>query len=316
MTGFCYEEEGVIREAKHDRHSVAAHVGIDRATVTAAESVFYTLEALDPHVGQVTREPAVRKWHGHLHPGDTAQSGRSDHVNGTDAALVGWLNAEDDCHQALQALLNEDDHAVYIGHHRTRGYGRVQLSITPLPTVDSTAAHVMWEKWSNELSGFLTRLPFAVASLDPAQDFFFSLSLPTGAILVDDLLRYSLDPATMVRWLPPLPRPDDGLTTPQRPATALPTGGTARCVAAVTKHERLRGWNAAHGLPRQDEWAVMRGSVYAYWFQGTADQLAALKQELWQFSEAGVGLRRNEGFGAVEVSDDFHRRFCKPEGKP
>ena len=80
-------------------------------------------------------------------------------------------------------------------------------------------------------------------------------------------------------------------------------------IAAVTKHEQLRGWNAAHGLPRQDEWSVARGSVYVYCFQGTTEARAGLIQHLSTLSEDGVGLRRNEGFGTVVVSDDFHYQF-------
>jgi CRISPR-associated Csx10 family RAMP protein len=278
--GFWADNNGTVQEPSHDRHSVAAHVGIDRVTVTAAESIFYTLEALDPG-------------------GD---------------ALVGWVDAEDDVPHQLQQLLDEEDHVVYIGHHRTRGYGRVRLDLDLQPaTTDLSSAQVAWDGWSRELVSFLSGPPFATAGLDPDRDFFFSLSLPTGAILVDDVLRYSLDPASMVSWLAPLPSHAEGLTTTQRPAITLPTGGTLRCVAAVTKHERVRGWNAAHGLPRQDEWAVMRGSVYAYWFQGAAEPRDLLDQELSRLCEAGIGIRRNEGFGVVEVSDDFHRRFCKQE---
>ena len=86
-----------------------------------------------------------------------------------------------------------------------------------------------------------------------------------------------------------------------------------RWIAAVTRHERLRGWNAAHGLPRQDEWVVERGAVYVYRFTGTATEREALIEQLATLSEKGVGLRRNEGFGMVIVSDNFHRQFCQQE---
>ena len=86
-------------------------------------------------------------------------------------------------------------------------------------------------------------------------------------------------------------------------------------VAAVTKHEPLRGWNAAHGLPRQDEWMVARGSAYVYRFRGDQRQLEALFARLGTLADDGVGLRRNEGFGVVEVSDEFHRRFHRQEAQ-
>lgn len=278
LIGFWTDHTGSVLESSDDRRSVAAHVGIDRVTMTAAESIFYTLEALDPG-------------------GD---------------GLTGWLQAEDDAVAQLRRLLDADDHVVYIGHHRTRGYGRVRIDVeTKSETADPAAAHAAWERWSRELVSFLTGTPFGVPDLDSARDFLFSLSLPTGAILVDDVLRYTHDPASMASCLAPLPDPGDGRTTPQRPAVTLPQGGTLRCAGAVTKQDRIRGWNAAHGLPRQDEWGVVRGSVYAYWFQGTAEQRDLLKQDLSRLCEAGIGLRRNEGFGVVEVSDDFHRHLCK-----
>ncbi len=309
LMGFFHEDEGRVRAATHDRHSVAAHVGVDRATLTAAESIFYTLEALDP----VPEQP----------PSDHPSTARHDSPPAVHAqpnrrpySLVGWLEAESDLLAALQGLLTDDGGVVYLGHHRTRGYGRVRLHIAPESAPNPTAVQGEWDTWSAALIGFLKAPPFAVPAIEPRSDFFFSLSLPTGAILVDHVLRYSLDPASMVGWLPPLPQPDDGLTTPQRPAITLPTGGTVRCVGAVSRHERVRGWNAAHGLPRQDEWAVMRGAVYAYWFQGIPEERQALNHELWRVSQAGIGLRRNEGFGVVEVSGDFHCHHCNQETRP
>ncbi len=281
LSGFWMEENGIVRETGHDRHTVAAHVGIDRVTMTAAESIFYTLEALAPGAG---------------------------------GGLTGWVDAEDDALDTLQRVLDEDDGIVYLGHHRTRGYGRVRLRVDGHPaTEDSTAAFAAWDRWSQGLVSFLIESPFDVVPWEPGGSFFFGLSLPTGAVLVDEMLRYSLDPASMATWLPPLPDYADTRAVAERPGIAFPSGGALRCVAALTKHERIRGWNAAHGLPRQDEWAVTRGAVYAYWFQGTADQQASLKQSLWELHRAGIGLRRNEGFGVVDVSDDFHRRFCKQE---
>ncbi len=280
LQGFWKKHQGQVDDVPDEHHSVAAHVGIDRVTMTAADSIFYTLESLDPHP-----EP-----------------------------LVGWIAAAEDVLDRLKTLLKEDHNTVYIGHHRTRGYGRVRLELKEQPQpCHGTGVSNSWDRWSQDLIAFLQRKPLGIANLDAERDFFFTVSLPTGAILLDELLRYSLDPASMSPELAPLPNPYDGLTSDQRPTRPVTGGGTLRCVAAVAKHERVRGWNAAHGLPRQDEWAVTRGSVYAYWFQGTRDQREAFQRELLRLSQEGLGVRRNEGFGVVTISDDFHRRFCKQE---
>jgi CRISPR-associated protein Csx10 len=257
------------------RRTVAAHVGIDRYTHTAAESIFFTLPALEP-------EPSA---------------------DGQRAVLYGWVDAENDAREALQKLLTDEDHILRIGHARTRGYGRVRLTIGQ----EVPPAPVDYSAWSREM---LARAAEGLPDLD--RNFLFTLSMPTGAILVDDLLRYTLDPAGMVPWLPPLPPPDAAVRTFDLPGKEF-AGGRLWCVTAVAHHERLRGWNAAHGLPRQDEWAVTRGSVYAYLYEGDASGQAALQERLRDLEARGLGARRNEGFGRVVVCDDFHRRFTSKE---
>ena len=279
--GFWMEENGRLSEPSGDRHHVAAHVGIDRHSSTAAESIFYTLEALLP----------------------------SDQ----EADLHGWLLADDEALAALRPLLEAEDHRISVGHHRTRGYGDVRLRLDKGIQADELQSHSEnWKQWSCELIDFLGSPPLSVPNLN-SEDFYFGLSFPSGAVLVDRFLRYTLDPADMISWLSPMPPIDAAFPMQGRPPRQLETGGTVRWVAAMTQHERLRGWNAAHGLPRQDEWAVARGAVYVYHFQGSAEEREVLVQHLAALSEDGTGLRRSEGFGRVIVSDDFHRRFCRQQ---
>ena len=274
--GFWEEAKNGASNASHDRHHVATHVGIDRQTSTAAESILYTLEAMLPSEQEVD--------------------------------LHGWLTADDDALAALKALLVDEEYRISVGYHRTRGYGDVQLQFgEPIDSDMPQTCAERWEQWSSELIEFLGSPPFSVPDIQP-QDFYFGLSLPTGAIFVDRFLRYSLDAAEMVAWLSPMSSPDTAFPLENRPTRELASGGTVRWITAVTRHERLHGWNAAHGLPRQDEWRVARGSVYVYCFQGTAAERERLLERLVTLSQAGIGLRRNEGFGTVGVSDDFHRQ--------
>ena len=159
---------------------------------------------------------------------------------------------------------------------------------------------------------FLNSSPLSVPEITP-DDFYFSLSFPTGVVLMDRFLRYTIDPADMISWLPAMPSVDEAFPMTARPTHQLLTGGRMRWITAVTKHERLRGWNAAHGLPRQDEWMVARGAVYVYCFRGTSKERSALIEQLKTLSEEGVGVRRNEGFGAVFVCDNFHRRYVNQQ---
>ena len=282
--GFWRQHDGRLREMKRDGRHVAAHVGIDRRTGTAAESMFYTLEALAP--------------------------------SGDETDLYGWIKADDDAVDALQQLLRAEGCRISIGHARTRGHGDMQLRLgEPAPAEDVRSRVDRWDRWNRGLSDFLAAPPLSVAGLPP-DAFYFALSFPTGAVLVDPFLRYTLDPADMIGWLPPMPAVAAAFPVEERAIRQLESGGAVRWIVAVTRHDRLRGWNAAHGLPRQDEWAVARGAVYVYRFEGTPGQRDALIAQLAALSEDGVGLRRNEGFGVVAVSEDFHRRFHTQEAPP
>jgi len=272
--------KGYFTPKKSWRREPVAHVGIDRSTHTAAESIFYHLPALEPTT--------------------------------KDANLHGILEAEDTVVVGLRNLLHVENEIIRIGHARTRGYGKVRLKIGETLAEDSND-HARWEDWSRQLTAFLTHSALGLTLEEDT--FLFSLTLPTGAILLDSVLRYTLDLAGMESWLAPLPKPDASRPVLEHAGVSV-FGGRLWCVAAVTRHERLRGWNAAHGLPRQDEWAVTRGSVYAYLFQGDTTSRKNLQNNLTRLQQNGVGARRIEGFGRVLVSDDFHRIFHNQETAP
>ena len=276
--GFWEEQaNNGLSEMNNDRQHVTAHVGIDRQTATAAESILYTLESTLP----------------------------SDEEKN----LYGWFSADNVALDELKKLLKSEDYRISVGNHRTRGYGDIHIQLDEdIEDVDCQSDIGNWEQWSKKLIAFLSLPPLSIPNIN-CEDFYFSLSFPTGALFVDEFLRYSLDPAAMLSWLSSMSSVDNALPVVNRPIHELSSGGTMRWIASVTKHERLRGWNAAHGLPRQDEWGVARGSVYVYCFHGTPEERKVLIQHLSALSQDGIGLRRNEGFGTVVISDDFHYQF-------
>ena len=283
-SGFWGPGHSLQCEAGDVQRNVMAHVGIDRNTATAADSIFYTLEAMVP--------------------------------SGREVDLYGWIEADDARLTDLETLLQKEDYCISVGHHRTRGYGDIHLQLgDAAESEDGTQPMEEWEQWSRNLISFLDALPVSNIGFDP-EAFYFSLSFPTGAILMDQFLRYCLDPADMIPWLSPMPAVESAFPQQNRPTRELESGGTTRWLTAKTRHARLRGWNAAHGLPRQDEWLVERGAVYVYCFEGDVEQRRALGAQLGTLARDGVGLRRNEGFGTVIVSDVFHQRFHQQEVLP
>ncbi len=286
------------------RASVAAHVGIDRFTHTAEESILFNLPTLQP-------EPAGEK-DGQNGDGSNSPTkgvtqsepaGEPDGEKDRIPKLYGQIESDDKALGVLNDLLAEDDGLLRIGHARTRGYGQIKLKIGATLAPHSSD----WNGWSELM---LSRCMPNHSGL--ANPFLFSLSLPAGAILVDRLLRYTVNPAGMVPWLPQLPPANRSARTLDGPGKPF-ENGRLRCVTAVATHDRLRGWNAAHGLPRDDEWTVAHGAVYAYLYEGGADGRARLIERLGDLQQRGIGARRNEGFGRVLVCDDFHLQFAPVE---
>ena len=66
----------------------------------------------------------------------------------------------------------------------------------------------------------------------------------------------------------------------------------------------VSGWNAALGLPKEDDRAIAAGSVFFFEYLG--DNPDSLSQRLKCLESAGLGERRSEGFGRVIVCDPFH----------
>jgi CRISPR-associated protein Csx10 len=109
--------------------------------------------------------------------------------------------------------------------------------------------------------------------------------LTSPAIIVDDAGRPTLDPVPEVLRILGLPESAvEGKRSWARPV-------------------RVGGWHAASGLPKPTELAMELGSVLMVRFRKQPGQAA-----LQRLARDGVGLRRIEGFGSVQVNPAPWRR--------
>ena len=65
------------------------------------------------------------------------------------------------------------------------------------------------------------------------------------------------------------------------------------------RHERVGGWNRATNLPKPEELAVSAGTVYLL-----RCTQAPAPQRVRALCDAGLGMRRNEGFGALQLDTE------------
>ena len=75
--------------------------------------------------------------------------------------------------------------------------------------------------------------------------------------------------------------------------------------AAYSSYDYRSGWNAAWGLMKDVELITNKGSVYLF----STTQLDSWFEALEELELKGVGERTPEGFGQVQVCNDFHLVF-------
>ncbi len=231
--------------------SISTHVGIERATSTAAQEILYSDAEIEE--GQM---------------------------------IFGRICSAEDC---IPALIDILEGHFYIGRSKTRGKGKARVASVNEITMDIVVLCSEWELWNQkakELLGDSWRW-----------DFLFALTLKSDTIIVDELLRPSNDPSNDVIWLPKV---DGGVCTFGN--------GTIESVFHFSQLDRISGWNSAHGLPKNDDFGIRRGSVFVYGFLGNEKDRHQLQERLVELAVEGIGLRKTEGFGQITVNDFFHSK--------
>ncbi|MCP5109100.1 MAG: hypothetical protein GY950_37305, partial [bacterium] len=166
---------------------------------------------------------------------------------------------------------------LFAGADRTSGMGELAVSITeePAPTFNL-------EEWNRAFKEKLARCSKQANPDAHIEDLmkptYFSITLESHALLVDRFLRPTADL-----------RPDfQGI----------------EAVARIVKAHTARGWQSAWGLPKPDDTGLEMGSVFLFSYHGT--ELKELNRFLEKLSVTGIGLRKEEGFGRIQVCDPFH----------
>lgn len=173
-----------------------------------------------------------------------------------------------------------------IGHGRSRGLGQVQIrTVLPaaptLPRLDDLVTQV--EAFSQRVR--------AVRN-DGEAWAYLPVTLESDMIVRD---RYLLpcssgDPhETLFRYQPP------------------PADLSMRLVTAVQRTGWIGGWDALRGLPRPFHLVVQHGSVWVYQVPADMAQVRAALTWWIQAEQAGLGERRDEGFGRIRLLHPLHR---------
>ena len=174
-----------------------------------------------------------------------------------------------------------------LGGSASRGLGKVEIEVTqPVQTTVITtriqtfnqAMRDRWLEWGNV---FGHPEPF------PENQQYFTLDLQADAILSDQWRRTTVISPEMLRQM-----------------TGL-QDSSLELHAVYSSYDYRSGWNAAWGLMKDVELATNRGAVYLF----STSQLEQWIPQLEQLEIKGVGERTTEGFGQVQVCNEFHHVF-------
>jgi CRISPR-associated protein Csx10 len=261
---------------KYSSHAVASRlltrVGINRRRATAAEDILYSIEVLNEEF-KTKNNQDINKSENYIYCSDI------------------FVPNESLC-KKLRDFINHNKHLFRLGGSISRGLGKVkieaketQTSNNIKPRIDrfNNVLKMRFQKWSNV---------FGQPKNDPFDNKrkYFTINLQSEAILLEDWQRITVISTEMLKQFTGMQdKKDDSL----------------KLHAAYSSYDYRSGWNAAWGLMKDVELITNKGSVYLFSTQNPA----LWYEKLFNLELTGVGERTSEGFGQVEICNEFHLVF-------
>ncbi|MEH2265929.1 type III-D CRISPR-associated RAMP protein Csx10 [Nostoc sp.] len=198
----------------------------------------------------------------------------------------GAILVPDNLAESLQTFIDNHQEDLRLGGATSRGLGRVKIKakqpVEIKPSVSNQIKqfndklHQRWHEWKNIFG-------------NPREDLsknrvYFTLDLQADAILTEHWRRTTVISPKMLREFT----------------------GVSDCSlqlhAAYSSYDYLSGWNSAWGLMKDIELITNKGSVYLF----STNQESLWIKALEYLEIKGVGDRTSEGFGSVQICNQFH----------
>lgn len=247
-------------------------VGINRKRATAEDDILYSIEVINESflTNPNPKKRESRQWEAFVY--------RSS------------IFVEDDqLAELLLEFINKNDESFRLGGSISRGLGRVRIEAKVVEIKSDVERriehfnkklHERWKSWKifNENQPDLSK-----------ECFYFTLDLQSDAILTEQWQRTTVISETMLEQF--IGVEDSGL----------------KLEVAYSSYDYRSGWNSALGLMKDMELITNRGAVYL--FSASKDKWDDWIKVLGELEMNGVGDRTCEGFGQVQVCNEFHNVF-------
>ncbi|MEH2317513.1 type III-D CRISPR-associated RAMP protein Csx10 [Nostoc sp.] len=194
----------------------------------------------------------------------------------------------DDLGDSLHTFIHNHQDNFRLGGASSRGLGKVKITAKKQSDINSNVDNqinqfnqklrIRWNEWGNI---------FGNASELPSNRIYFTIDLQADAILTENWRRTTVISETMLQQV-----------------TGV-NDSSLQIYTAYSSYDYRSGWNAAWGLMKDVELVTNRGSVYLF---STENKDLWLKA--WKDLEVyGIGDRTSEGFGQVQICNEFHNIF-------
>lgn len=202
---------------------------------------------------------------------------------------LGAILLEDDLAESLRNFIDRHYQSFRLGGSTSRGLGKVEIetkepidaNIDLSDRIDQFNQKLKerWDKW------VVFGSPIKES---PTKLTYFTLDLQSDAILTENWRRTTVISKKML--LQQFAKVEDS---------------SLQLEAAYSSYDYLSGWNAAWGLMKDVELITNKGSVYLF---------STTQREIWdnvlgELEVRGVGDRTCEGFGQIQICNQFHNVF-------
>ncbi len=193
----------------------------------------------------------------------------------------------DDLAEFLQQFIQNRRPNFRLGGSASRGLGKVEIDVKiPVDAQPNIVNKVRefnkklrnrWDEWGN-----------VFGKIELANRTYFTLDLQSDAILTEQWRRTTVISEAMLKYF-----------------AGVNEDSSLKLEAAYSSYDYRSGWNAAWGLMKDVELVTNKGGVYLFsttlpdkWFEKLGD-----------LEVRGVGDRTCEGFGQVQICNEFHLVF-------
>jgi CRISPR-associated protein Csx10 len=283
FSGFYSKSKDDEIKYKYRSHSVSTRfltrVGINRQRGTSQDDILYSIEVLNE---SFVKNPQEKNWYPVVYRSSI-------------------LVANEDLAKSLADFINQNSGIFRLGSATSRGLGKVNIKAT----VDNAATDVenkiklfnkklaeRWQLWS----------VFGQTENNLLENrIYFTIDLQSDAVFTDNWQHTTVISSKMLCEFTGLDNEFARLKNGEEKDNFI------KLEVAYTTYDYRSGWNAAWGLMKDMELVTNRGGVYLF-------SIDKAKEKLWieklkELELKGVGERTSEGFGQVQICNEFHNVF-------